>query len=153
MIYKLKVFDKWDKSLWCTKIYYAYGISYVLTKYYMLHQAQSTAPGLDIMLLKQRFLSLSGQVANHAGENPPVDYMFSTYTWYVLYITCISWCWWYSLYINVLTWFCLLGNYPSSSILHWRAWRQLWRCWMHYLIQTVCSLCIPSCSSTVCCVA
>ncbi len=108
MIYKLKVFDKWDKSLWCTKIYYAYGISYVLTKYYMLHQAQSTAPGLDIMLLKQRFLSLSGQVANHAGENPPVDYMFSTYTWYVLYITCISWCWWYSLYINVLTWFCLL---------------------------------------------
>ena len=24
----------------------------------------------------------------------------------------------------------LFGNYPSSSILHWRAWRRLWHCWI-----------------------
>ncbi len=24
----------------------------------------------------------------------------------------------------------LFGNYPSLSILHWRAWWQLWRCWI-----------------------
>ncbi len=49
----------------------------------MLSQAQSSAPGIDIMLVKQRFLSLSGQVANPARQNPPVDYMLHTYTWYM----------------------------------------------------------------------
>ncbi len=56
-------------------------ISYELTTYYMLGQAQPSAPGLDIMLVKQRFLSLSGQASNPARQNPYVDYMFSTYAW------------------------------------------------------------------------
>jgi hypothetical protein len=63
------------------KIYYVYTISYVLIKCYMLCQAQSSAPGPDIMLLKQQFLSMSGQAANPARQHPPVEYMFSTYTW------------------------------------------------------------------------
>ncbi len=42
-----------------TKIYYVYVIRYVLSKYYILRQAQSSGPGLDIMLVKQQFFSLS----------------------------------------------------------------------------------------------
>ncbi len=69
--------------LWYTEIYYVYVISYVLTKYFMLHQGQSLAPGLDAMLLKQQFLSMSGQAANQAMQHPPVEYMFCTYAWYM----------------------------------------------------------------------
>ncbi len=61
-------------------------MSYVLTKYYMLFQAQSSAPGLDIKLMKQQFLSMSGQVSHPERQHPPVEYMFSTYTWYMCYI-------------------------------------------------------------------
>ncbi len=67
----------------------------------MLHQAQSSAPGLDIMLVKQQFLSLSGQAANPPWQNPPVDYMFSTYTWYM---SCI-----YHVYVgDILVYTCIM---------------------------------------------
>jgi hypothetical protein len=42
----------------------------------MLCQAQSSDPGLDIMLLKQQFLSVSGQAANLARQHPPVEYIY-----------------------------------------------------------------------------
>jgi hypothetical protein len=39
---------------------------YILTTKYMLRQGHDTAPGLDIMLLKQQFLSVSGQAQKWA---------------------------------------------------------------------------------------
>jgi hypothetical protein len=42
----------------------------------MLRQGHDSAPGLDIMLLKQQFLSVSGQPANPARQHPPVEYMY-----------------------------------------------------------------------------
>ncbi len=46
---------------------------------YMLRQGHAAAPGLDIMLLKQQFLSLSlsRQAANPARQHPPVEYVYS----------------------------------------------------------------------------
>ncbi len=132
MVYKLNVFDIWYELLWCTKIYYVYVISYVLTKYYMLCQAQSSAPGLDIMLVKQRFLSLSGQVANPASGqilllitcSVHIHGVCLVYNMYMLMMSLV-----YTCIDLILLTAGLLGNYPSSAILHWRAWRQLWRCW------------------------
>ena len=43
----------------------------------MLRQGHDSAPGLDIMLLKQQFLSVSGQAANPARQHPPVEYWLS----------------------------------------------------------------------------
>ena len=42
----------------------------------MLHQGHESAPGLDIMLLKQQFLSVSGQAANPGRQHPPVEYAY-----------------------------------------------------------------------------
>ena len=42
---------------------------------FMLRQGHS-APGLDIMLLKQQFLRVSGQAANPARQHPPVEYVY-----------------------------------------------------------------------------
>ena len=42
---------------------------------FMLRQGHS-APGLDIMLLKQQFLGVSGQAANPARQHPPVEYVY-----------------------------------------------------------------------------
>ena len=42
----------------------------------MLRQGHDSAPGLDIMLLKQQFLSVSVQGANPARQHPPVEYMY-----------------------------------------------------------------------------
>ena len=42
----------------------------------MLRQGHDSAPGLDIMLLKQQFLSVSGQAANPARQHPPVQYVY-----------------------------------------------------------------------------
>jgi hypothetical protein len=42
----------------------------------MLRQGPDSAPGLAIMLLKQQFLSMSGQAANPARKHPPVEYMY-----------------------------------------------------------------------------
>ena len=45
---------------------------------YMVGQGHDSAPGLDIMLLKQQLLSVSGQVANPARQHPPVTYVYRT---------------------------------------------------------------------------
>jgi hypothetical protein len=42
----------------------------------MLHQGHAAAPGLDIMLLKQQFLSVSRQEANPARQHPPLEYVY-----------------------------------------------------------------------------
>ena len=42
---------------------------------FMLRQGHS-APGLDIMLLKQQFLGVSGQATNPARQRPPVEYVY-----------------------------------------------------------------------------
>jgi hypothetical protein len=42
----------------------------------MLHQGHDSAPGLDIMLLKQQFLSVSELAANPARQHCPVEYMY-----------------------------------------------------------------------------
>ena len=42
----------------------------------MLHQGHDSAPGLDIMLLKQQFLGVSGQPANLARQHPPIEYEY-----------------------------------------------------------------------------
>ncbi len=39
-------------------------------------QGHDSAPGLDIMLLKQHHLSVSGQAANLARQRPPVEYVY-----------------------------------------------------------------------------
>ena len=41
----------------------------------MLRQGHDSAPGLDIMLLKQQLLSVSGQAANPTRQHPPVEYV------------------------------------------------------------------------------
>ncbi len=41
----------------------------------MLRQGHDSAPGLDIMLLKQQFLSVSGQAANPARQHRPIEYV------------------------------------------------------------------------------
>ena len=47
---------------------------------YMLRQGHDSAPGLDIMLLKQQYLSVSGQAANPARQHPPqaAEYLYSS---------------------------------------------------------------------------
>ncbi len=47
-----------------------------MTTKYILRQGHDSAPGLDIMLLKQQFLTVSGQAANPARQHPPVEYMY-----------------------------------------------------------------------------
>ncbi len=42
----------------------------------MLRQGHDSAPGLDIMLLKQQFLSVSDLAANPARQHRPVEYMY-----------------------------------------------------------------------------
>ena len=42
---------------------------------FMLRQGHS-APGLDIMLLKQQFLRVSGQAVNQARQHQPVEYVY-----------------------------------------------------------------------------
>ena len=42
----------------------------------MLRQGHESASRLDIMLLKQRFLSVSGQAANPARQHPPVEFVY-----------------------------------------------------------------------------
>ena len=44
----------------------------------MLGQGHDSAPALDIMLLKQQLLSVSGQVADLARQHQTVTYMYST---------------------------------------------------------------------------
>ena len=44
----------------------------------MLVQKHDSAPALDIMLLKQQFLSMSGQAADLARLHQPVTYMYCT---------------------------------------------------------------------------
>ena len=63
MISCLNYFDILTKILWHTT--------------FMLRQGHDSAPGLDIMLLKQQFLSVSGQAANPARQHPPVEYWLS----------------------------------------------------------------------------
>ena len=62
MISCLNYFDILTKILWHTT--------------FMLRQGHDSAPGLDIMLLKQQLLSVSGQVANPARQHPPVEYVY-----------------------------------------------------------------------------
>ena len=45
---------------------------------YMVGQGHDSAPGLDIMLLKQQLLSVSEQAANQARQHPPVTYVYRT---------------------------------------------------------------------------
>ncbi len=44
----------------------------------MLRQGHDSAPGIDILLLKQQYLSVSGQAANPARQHPPqaVEYLY-----------------------------------------------------------------------------
>ena len=63
MLSCLNYFDILTKILWHTT--------------FMLRQGHDSAPGLDIMLLKQQFLSVSGQAANPARQHPPVEYWLS----------------------------------------------------------------------------
>jgi hypothetical protein len=44
----------------------------------MLRQGHASAPGLDIKLMKQQFLSVSGQAAVPARQHPPVEYVHSS---------------------------------------------------------------------------
>jgi hypothetical protein len=128
----------------------------------MLLQGHDSAPGLDIMLLKQQYLSVSGHAANPARQHPPVEYLYrssdpilqflpqksaewiannyseglnvpprpdpsqpwSTATLIRILQTCIVSD---SRGINIHTFQTaeLFGNYPSSSILPWRAWRRI----------------------------
>ncbi len=44
----------------------------------MLGQGHDSAPGLDIMLLKQHLLSVSGQAADPARQHQTVTYMYRT---------------------------------------------------------------------------
>ena len=44
----------------------------------MLGQGHDSAPGLDIMLLKQQLLSVSGPAGNPARQHPPVTYVYRT---------------------------------------------------------------------------
>ncbi len=39
-------------------------------------QGHDSAPGLNIMLLKQQHLSVSGQAADPARQHPPVEYVY-----------------------------------------------------------------------------
>jgi hypothetical protein len=39
-------------------------------------QGYDSAPGLDIMLLKQQHFSVSGQAADPARQHPPVEYVY-----------------------------------------------------------------------------
>jgi hypothetical protein len=39
-------------------------------------QGRDSAPGLDIMLLKQQHFSVSGQAADPARQHPPVEYVY-----------------------------------------------------------------------------
>ncbi len=39
-------------------------------------QGHDSAPGFDIMLLKQQHLSVSGQAADQARQHPPVEYVY-----------------------------------------------------------------------------
>ena len=43
---------------------------------FMLRQGHDSAPGLDIMLLKQQYLGVSGQAANPVRQHPPVEYVY-----------------------------------------------------------------------------
>jgi hypothetical protein len=43
---------------------------------YMIFQGHASAPGLDIMLLKQQFLHVSTSATNPASQGPPVEYMY-----------------------------------------------------------------------------
>ncbi len=42
----------------------------------MLLQRHPAAPGLDIMLLKQQFLSVTRQAANPARQHPHIEYVY-----------------------------------------------------------------------------
>ncbi len=55
-------------------VYYLY-IS-IYTHCYIFRQGHDSAPGLDIMLLTQQFLTVSGQAASPARQHPPVEYMY-----------------------------------------------------------------------------
>jgi hypothetical protein len=215
----------------------------------MLHQGHDSAPGLDIMLLKQQFLGVSAQPANQARQHPSctvaaipccsffprnwlsglqttllrtwmchpdltrpnpgvqqhsiefcrpalcltrrinihtfqtVEFESDLYrgvmrarcypfdmdhhrfrgkhvkvcacTWYmycisIVYVSDIPY---YSLYIHVLTWSCYCRivwqlSLPIHSTLE--SVTTIMTLLTHYSIQTVCGLCVPSCSSTVC---
>jgi hypothetical protein len=49
---------------------------FILNAKYILRQGHDSAPGLDIMLLKQQFLTVSGQATNPARKHPPVEYIY-----------------------------------------------------------------------------
>jgi hypothetical protein len=49
---------------------------FILNAKYILRQGHDSAPGLDIMLLKQQFLTVSLQAANPARQHPPVQYIY-----------------------------------------------------------------------------
>ncbi len=42
----------------------------------LFYQGHDSAPGLDIMLLKQQHFSMSGQAAYLARQQPPVEYVY-----------------------------------------------------------------------------
>ena len=42
----------------------------------MLHQGHDSAPGLDIMVLKLQFISVSAQPANPARQHPPIEFAY-----------------------------------------------------------------------------
>jgi hypothetical protein len=49
---------------------------YTLYIYWQFYcQGHDSAPGIDIMLLKQQYLSVSGQAADLARQHPPVEYV------------------------------------------------------------------------------
>ncbi len=43
---------------------------------YLFGQGHDSAPGINIMLLKQQHFSVSGQAANQARQHPPVEYVY-----------------------------------------------------------------------------
>ena len=42
----------------------------------MLHQGHDSAPGLDIMVLKQQLISVSAHPANPARQHPPIEFVY-----------------------------------------------------------------------------
>jgi hypothetical protein len=58
-----------------SKICFVYTI-HKLTNMFCQGQDSAPWPGLDIMLLKQQYLSVSGQAAYLARQRPPVEYVY-----------------------------------------------------------------------------
>ncbi len=113
-IYKLKYFDIQNKLLWFTD-YQVHASSGTWLSPRTRHHAPKAAISQRV-----RTGSQSGKMSRCV-HIPGICVVYNMYMTVICFVyTCTE--------LIMLTG--LFGNYPSSSILHWRAWRQLWRCWI-----------------------